>query len=421
MTDQPHVVILGAGFGGLGVVERLRAANVRITLIDKNPYHTFQPLLYQVATNELGPSAVSFPLQELSNQYANLRFIEAAVQKIDLVNRQVLVAGQPPQQYDYLVIALGAVVNYFQTPGAASYALPMYTLNDALRLKAKILSQLEAAHQNPALCDEGALTFCVVGGGPTGVEVAGAIAELLRSDFIKDYPNLPTSRARIMLFEYAPDLLGPFQPALRNYAREELVKRGVDVRTSNGVSQVNAASIVLSTGESIKTQTLIWAAGLQANPLVASLGIPLAHGDRIPIDADLQITGHPNAFALGDIAAMKDAKTGAPLPGLGAVALQAGEYLGESIQRRLANQAVEPFVYCDKGTMATIGHGAAIVELPLGLTLTGLPAWLAWLGVHLSLLHTAEQRNTAIVDWGWNLITGRRGESGLSTDAKTPA
>ena len=420
MTEQPQVVILGAGFGGLGVVERLRDAPVQITLIDKHDYHTFQPLLYQVATDELGPAEVAFPIRELLHLHPNLRFHQSAVQRIDLANKQVSVADIPPLRYDYLVVALGAVVNFFHTPGAEQYAWPMYTLDDALRLKSKILSTFETVDKNPALIGEGALNFCIVGGGPTGVEVAGAITELLRSEFSQDYPNLPVAQARVLLFEHSPHVLAPFQPALRQYARETLEKRGVEVHTRVGVSKVNAYNIELSTGESIKTQTLIWAAGLQANPLASSLGIPLGHGGRIPVDGDLQITGHQGAFALGDIAAMTDPKTGAPLPGLGAVALQAGHYLGESIQRRLAGKPVEPFAYFDKGTMATIGRGAAVVELPLGITMTGLPAWLAWLGIHLSLLSTAAERHSVLVDWGWNMLTRQRGKGILLDDEPRP-
>jgi len=420
MAVQPHLVILGAGFGGLGVLERLRGADLRITLVDKHNYHTFQPLLYQVATDELAPTEVGFPLRELLDRHKNLAFQQSSVRSVDLAKKQVVLADGPPLTYDYLVIALGAVVNFFNTPGAEQFAFPMYTMEDALRLKTKILTTLERVDQNPALADGGALTFCIVGGGPTGVEVAGSLAELLQSELGKEYPNVPLGKAQVHLYEYSPDLLGPFKPALRDYARQALEKRGVNVHTGTGVKQIHADNILLSTGVSVPTQTLVWAAGLQANPLVASLAVPLAHGGRIPVDADLQISGHPGSYALGDIAAMKDVNTGAPLPGLAAVALQAGRYLGESIQDRLAGKTVKPFAYFDKGTMATIGRGAAIAELPLGISMTGLPAWLAWLGVHLTLLSTMAERSCVLVDWGWNMLTRQRGKGMLLGDEGNP-
>ncbi|MEO8269513.1 MAG: NAD(P)/FAD-dependent oxidoreductase [Aureliella sp.] len=416
MSEQPHVVVLGAGFAGLGAIKKLHKANVRITLLDKNDYHTFQPLLYQVATAELAPSEISFPLRDLLHKHPNLTFHQTQAESIDLAGRQVHAAGIPPLAYDYLVVAPGAVVNYFDTPGAQEHALPLYTMEDALRLKAHILTTLETIDKQPTLIDSGALNFCIVGGGPTGVEVAGALIELLQSEFKQDYPNLPIDRAQVLLYEHSPHLLGPFLPELRAYAEKTLRERGVGVHTGTGVSKISATGIELSNGEQMPTRTLIWAAGLQANPIVQSLGVPLAHGGRVPVGADLQLAGHPGVFAIGDIAAMADGKTGALLPGLGAVALQAGHHVGDSIRRLIDGKTVEPFAYFDKGTMATVGRSAAVAQLPLGITLTGLPAWLAWLGVHLTLLSTDAERNSVFVDWGWNLLTKQRSKRTLLGD-----
>ena len=405
MSEIPHVIILGGGFGGIGALKKLRDADVRITLVDHHNYHTFQPLLYQVATDELTPEEVGFPIRELMRHHQNLTFHQAVVTGIDPAIRTVTMDTVAPLKYDYLVLALGAVVNFFKTPGADQYAIPLYTMNDAIRLKEHILKTFEAVDKNPALIDDGAMNFCVVGGGSTGVEVSGALAELLRTDIERDYPNLPVAAAQVLLFEGLPHLLAPFKPKLQNYARQALEERGVKVLTGTGVRQVGPKSVELSTGKTVKTHTLVWAAGLKANPIVHSLGVALAHGERIPVGPDLQVKDCPGVFAIGDIAVMTDGKTGQPLPGLGATALQAGNHIGVTIQRLIEGNPPEPFQYFDKGTMAQIGHGAAVAELPTGQTMTGGLAWLAWLGVHLALLNGAEERISTFVDWGWNLLT----------------
>jgi NADH:ubiquinone reductase (H+-translocating) len=357
MPDQPHVVILGVGFGGIGALKSLSNANVKITIIDKNDYHTFQPLLYQVATDELAPGQVAFPIRELLHDRTNFEFHQAVVKSVDLVSKQVVAEGVAPIHYDCLVLALGAVVNFFRTPGADQYAFPLYTMDDAVRLKQHILKTFEAVDKDPALVAEGALTFCVVGGGATGVEVAGALSELLHVELTKDYPNLPVDKAKVLLFEHSPNLLGAFEPKLETYARRALEERGVEVNTGMGVTKIDPGSVDLSTGATVKAQTLIWAAGLQANPVVHSLGVDLVHGGRIPIGSDLQVKGHPGIFAIGDIAAMTDGKTGKLLPGLGATALQAGHHVGETIKRLAEGKPAEPFEYFDKGFMAQVGHG----------------------------------------------------------------
>jgi NADH dehydrogenase len=410
MAELTHIVILGAGFAGIGAVKKLRDADVRVTIIDKHDYHTFQPLLYQVATDELGPTEIGFPIRELLHGRQNIAFHQTTVQSIDLQRKQVIVEGLSPIQYDYLVLALGGVVNFFHTPGADQYALPLYTMTDANRLKEHILKLFEAVDKNPALVDDGALNFCIVGGGPTGVELAGALVELLREDLKEDYPNLPVDNAQVLLYEHSPNLLGTFAPKLESYARTALEERGVKVQTGIGVAKIGPTSIDLSTGATVKTHTTVWAAGLQASPVVNSLGVELAHGGRIPVGPDLQVKDHPGVFAIGDIAAMTDGKTGQVLPGLGATALQAGRHVGETIKRLLEGKEAESFKYLNKGMMAQVGRGAAVVELPTGGTLKGHLAWLAWLGGHLALLNGAEEKAGIFVDWGWNLLTHKRGK-----------
>src|SRR5262245_45030353 len=420
MQVQPHVVSLGAGFGGIGALNRLRDAAVRIPLISNHDYQTFQPLLYQVATGELSPAEVGFPIRELLHGHTNVTFHQSTVRAIDLAGKQVVADGLPPLEYDYLILGLGAVVNFFDTPGAEQHALPLYTMADAVRIKERILTTFEAVEKNPALIDDGALTFCIVGGGPTGVELAGALADLLRSDLKADYPNLPVDRARIILYEHSSHLLGSFKPTLQTSARKELEARGVEVRTDTSVTRVAPATVGLSSGETVRTHTLIWAAGLQANPVVRSLNVATVHGNRIPVGPDLQVNGHPGVFAIGDNAAMTDGKTGKVLPGLGAVALQGGRHVGDSIKRLAAGQQPEPFRYFDKGTMAQVGRGAGAVELPWGGTLTGHVAWLAWLGVHLALLNGAEEKISTFVDWGWTLLTHKRGKRIILSDEDSP-
>ena len=410
MAVLPHVVILGGGFAGIGAAQKLRDAPVRLTLISKHDYHTFQPLLYQVATDELAPTEVGYPLRDLLHRHKDWTFHQCNVQSIDLANKKVTIDGMPAIDYDYLVIGLGAVVNFHGTAGAAEHSFPLYTMTDAMRLHDQILETFEAVDKNPSLVDDGALTFCIVGGGATGTELAGAMSELLHAELSEDYPNIPTDKFRIVLYEHSPHLLAPFEPKLRDYAEKTLSDRGVEVHTAVGVSEVSPAQIKLTTGDIVKTHTVIWAAGLHANPVAASLGIQLAPGGRIPVNSELQLAGHPEVFAVGDIASTIDAKSGHPLPGLGAVALQAGRYVGKAITQLVDSQPLAPFEYVNKGTMAQIGRGAAVVELPGGATLEGPIAWLAWLGIHLSLLSGAEEKSSVFVDWGWNLITHQRGK-----------
>lgn len=408
MTDKPRVLILGGGFAGLGAAEKLKDAPLDIVLIDRHTYHTFQPMLYQVASNLVNPSDVGHPLRDIFRGQDNIAFRQATVTGIDLDRRQVYLDQQEAQAYDYLVLALGAKVNFFGVNGAEAHAFPLYTLPDAIRLKDHILHRWEAADRDPALVDDGALDVVVVGGGPTGVESAGAIAELYRGDFVKDYPRLPAATARVLLVDLGQALLPMFKKDIQTYTRKALEKRGVEVRLGDGVVAVTPDRVTLRSGETIKAHTLVWGAGLQANPLVQALGVPLAAGGRVPVNPDLSLDGHPEVFVVGDIAWIKDGKTGEVLPQLGGVAMQSGEQAGENIARRLAGQPAEGFSYFDKGTMATIGRGAAVVQMPGGQTMKGKMAFLAWGAVHLALLTGGDSRTKTMVEWGWAGVTRER-------------
>jgi NADH:ubiquinone reductase (H+-translocating) len=322
-----------------------------------------------------------------------------------------------PLRYDYLVLALGAMVNFFGVPGADQHAFPMYTLGDALRLKDHVLRRWEAADRDPALVDDGALNIVIVGGGPTGIESAGALAELYRSNFAEDYPGISQDEARLVLVEAGSELMPMFLPDIRSYTKGALEERGVEVLLGEVVASVEPTRVTLQSGKVIEAHTLIWGAGLQGSPIAGLLGLDLRHGTRVPTEPDLSLADHPEVFVVGDMAWITDTKTAEVLPQLGSVALQAGERAGENIARLVAGKDSEPFAYHDKGTMATIGRGSAVVQTHGGHTITGKPAFLAWGAVHLALLSTGEDRAKAVVDWTWAGFTHERaGRISVRTD-----
>jgi len=416
-TDRPRVLILGGGFGGVGAAKKLEDADADVVLVDRHDYHTFQPLLYQLATGLLEVTAVGHSLRDLLEPQENTTVHQATVASIDLDAREVRFADFDTIGYDHLVLALGAEVNFFGTEGAAEHAFPMYTLPNAVRLKDHLLERWEAVDHDPSLVEDGALNVVIVGGGPTGVETAGAVAELYRAAFAKDYPAIPQEQARVILVEAGPELFSMFKPNLREYATKALTKRTVEVMTGAMVAAVSPTRVTLKSGEELKAHTLVWGAGLQGNALVRSLGIELQRGNRIGVQADLTLPDHPEVYVLGDVAAITDAKTEQVLPQLGSVALQSGEHAGETIARRIAGKEAKPFKYHDKGTMATIGRGSAVVQMLAGRTLTGLKAQLAWGTVHLALLPTNEDRAKAVIDWaGAGLSHQRVGRITVGTD-----
>jgi NADH dehydrogenase len=405
---RPHVLILGAGFAGLGAAEELKKAAVDVTLIDRHNYHTFQPLLYQVATNLLDVDIVGRPIRDAIHKQDNLTFHQTAVTHIDLENRKVAFKDMEALSYDYLVLALGAKVNFYGVKGAAENAFPLYTLVDATRLKKQILTRFETADKDPSQIEDGALNFVIVGGGPTGVEVSGALAQFIYHDLVKDYPSLPIDKSRIILVDGGPALLRMFKEKAQVYTKRKLEELGVEVRLGWRVEEVAPTRVTFHTGKQLNTHTLIWAGGLQANPLVKDLDVPLAPGNRLPVGPDLTLSGHPEVYVAGDIAMITDGKTAETLPQLGSVAIQTGQHVADNITRQEQRKSVKPFKYLDKGTMATIAKGAAVLQMPRGRTLTGEAAWLSWGAVHLALLGGGGQRASALVKYGFALFTGRR-------------
>jgi NADH dehydrogenase len=410
-------LILGGGFAGIGAARKLKDADVDVVLVDRHDYHTFQPLLYQLATGLLETTAVGHSLRDLVKDQDNAAIHKAPITEIDLEARQVRFEGLEPVTYDFLVLALGAEVNFFGTEGAAEHAFPMYTLPDAVRLKNHVLERWEATDKDAALVEDGALNVVVVGGGPTGVETAGAVAELYRANFDRDYPGISQEKARVILVEAGEEIFAMFKPNLREYARDALEERTVEVMTGARVQSVSPTRVTLASGEVIPAHTLVWGAGLQGNSIVQSLGIELERGNRIAVGPDLELTGHPGVYVVGDIAAITDSKTQQVLPQLGSVALQSGEHAGETIARRVAGKATKPFKYKDKGTMAAIGRNAAVVQMLGGKTMKGHKAQFAWRTVHLALLPTNEDRAKAIVDWAGSELTHQRvGRITVETD-----
>jgi NADH dehydrogenase len=405
---RPRVVVLGGGFAGIGAARELKDADVDVVVVDKHDYHTFQPLLYQLATGLLETTAVGHSLRDLVKGQDNTAIHKAPVTAIDLDAKEVRFDGLAPIAYDYLVLALGAQVNFFGTEGAAEHAFPMYTLPDAIKLKDHVLERWEAADKDSELVDDGALTVVVVGGGPTGVETAGALAELYRSNFVTDYPAIPQEKARVVLVEAGDEIFAMFKPNLREYAKDALEQRTVEVMTGARVQSVSPTRVTLASGDVIPAHTLVWGAGLQGNALVQSLGIELQRGNRIAVGPDLELPGHPGVFVVGDVAAITDSKTERVLPQLGSVALQSGEHVGETISRRVAGKSTKPFKYRDKGTMAAIGRHAAVVQMLGGKTMKGRKAQAAWRIVHLALLPTNEDRAKAVVDWAGSEFTHQR-------------
>jgi NADH dehydrogenase len=313
---RPRVLILGGGFAGVGAAQALAKADVEVVIVDEHDYHTFKPLLYQFATGLLEQTAVGHQLRDLVKKQENTRVHNDTIEAIDLEAREVRFGELKPLSYDSLVLGVGAEVNFFGVQGAADHAFPLYTLPDATRLKDHILERWEAADRDPGLISDGALNAVVVGGGPTGVETAGALAELYHDVFTKDYPDVPAGAATITLIEAGPDLFTMFKENLREYTREALGKLEVEVRTGEVVQSVEPTRVTLKSGTVLPAHTLVWGAGLQGNGLLDGLGLELQRGKRLAVDEHLRVPSHPEVYAVGDLAAITDEKTGQVLTSL---------------------------------------------------------------------------------------------------------
>jgi NADH dehydrogenase len=414
-----HVLIVGGGFAGLNCARKLASnPNVRITLLDKNNYQQFQPLLYQVATSILGPGNIAFNLRGTLRGHPNVDVKMTEVISIDLNTRTVQTAQGQQYQGDFLVLAAGSQANFFGTPGADEHSYPLYSLHDAERLRSRILAMLESADRDPTLLAKGALNFVIVGAGPTGTEMAGAFGDMLQSSLKREtrdkvYKNLAVDRGQILLVDGGHAVLSAFSPKAQTYAAKMLAERGVKLRLDTRVKEVGSGHVVLSDGSRIPTRTVIWAGGLKASSLSGNLGITTGHGDRIDVLADLTVPGFKGVYALGDFANIAD-KDGKPLPQLGSVAEQSGKHCAKNILLDIAGKPRDLFHYFDKGIMAMIGRNSSVAEVGEHRhELEGAIAFAAWLGVHAALLSSTRAKIEAFMEWAWDYFGGARGDAVL--------
>jgi NADH:quinone reductase (non-electrogenic) len=399
-SGQPRVIVVGAGFAGLAAVAELARTGAQVMLIDRNVYSTFQPLLYQVATAGLNPGDVAYPARSFTAK-RGARFRPGELTSIDAAARRITLVDGAQFDYDYLVLATGVTATYYGVPGAAEHTLGLYTRRDAITLRDHIVARLERIDIAP----EQDVNFTVVGGGATGVELAGSLAELRSTALGAAYPGIAESRVHIRLVEQFPVLLGPFKPPLQAYAYRQLQARGVDVRLNTKIREVTPGSVRLENGEDLPSDVTVWAAGVAAPGVVAHWGLPQGRGGRVRVRPDLRVIGQDRIFAVGDIALIDEQ----PLPQLAQPAIQTGRHAGRQIGRLLAGQQATGFSYHDKGIMANIGRNSAVVQLPRGLRIRGTLAWFAWLGLHLITLLGNRNRLSALVNLSYRYLAWSHG------------
>jgi NADH dehydrogenase len=430
---MPHVVIIGGGFGGLDAAKALAGANAQVTLIDRHNYHLFQPLLYQVATASLSPGDVASPIRWILRRQKNVAVLLGDAREIDTAARRVLIGPSPAEHggfagesigYDYLIVATGSGHAYFGHDEWETRAPGLKTLDDALEMRRRVLLSFEAAEReaDPA-AQRRLLTFVIVGGGPTGVELAGALAEIARQSLRNDFRRIRPESARIVLVEGGPYLLAPFPDPLRAEARKALERLGVEVKTNSIVTGIDAAGVTYraqgqsgagapspgaataQTIERIDAETVLWAAGVAASPLAKSLGVPLDRVGRVTPEPTLALAAHPEIFVVGDLCAFVE--DGKPLPGVAQVAMQQGAHAGRNIRRAIEGRPLEPFRYKDYGIMATIGRGSAVGYV-FGLKIAGFTAWLFWIFLHIFWLIGFRNRAAVMAEWAWAYMTLQR-------------
>ncbi len=404
------MVIVGAGFAGLSAARALMGKPVEVTIVDQRNFHTFQPLLYEVATAGLDAGDVAYPVRAIFGRAANVQFRLATVTGVDWHRHQVLLEDADPLPFDSVIVASGATARYFGIPGASEYGFPLYTLTDARRLRDHILRRLEDADADPNGESASLLTFVVVGGGPTGVEVAGALAELLDVAVRHDGFHFTRETGRIVVVDGLGRLLTPFKASAAAYAARTLEGRGVELQFGRMVKKVTPDCVELDDGSMIPTRTVVWAGGITVEDTVASqLGLEAESNGRLIVDGDLTITGRHDAYAVGDAAAVPwgspSGNSGRICPQLAQVAIQSGRHAAAQIVNRIDGRPTQPFRYRDKGIMATIGRRAAITQFPAGLTVHGTLGWLAWLGLHLLYLIGFRNRIVVLVNWSWRYLS----------------
>jgi len=410
--SQPRIIIVGAGFGGLAAAKALKNTPAEILLIDRTNHHLFQPLLYQVATSVLTPGQIATPIRGVLRNQKNTTVIMGEVTGVDKDQKCVIVSDADRQNvpiaYDYLILATGASHSYFGHNEFAEYAPGLKSLADAEAARNKILQAFETAEaEEDTTRHRDLLTFILVGAGPTGVEMAGALAIFVRSTLKSDFRRIDPASARIVLVDMAPKVLGPFSESLSKAAKQRLENLGVEVRLGHSVDQIDAEGIVIA-GERIACKTVIWTAGVAPSPAGKWLNVETDRAGRVRIQKDLTVPGHPEIFVAGDTASLD--QNGKPLPGVAQVAIQQGRYAGKLIRSRVVgNRPPGPFSYFDKGTMAVVGKGFAVLQSGK-VQISGFGAWLTWAAVHLQFLATSSLRLSVFLQWVWTYVTGQRGD-----------
>jgi len=405
-SNEAGVVIVGAGFAGIECARRLGDRGVRVTLVDRHNYSQFQPLLYQVATAQMAAANVARPLREAFRRHPTVDVKLACASAVDPVGKTVTCVDGTTFRGSHIVLAAGSRPNFYDTPGADTHAFPLYALADGERLRSRIFEVFEDADRDPGVIAKGALNIVVVGGGPTGVEMAGAIAEIARFSLARDFRHIDTRDARVILIEAGTQLLSAFPDRLSQQALRDLKRLGVDVRFGQPVTAIASDAVTVG-DETIPANTIIWAAGVQSSPLGRSLGVELDRAGRVLVNPDLSVPGHPEIFVIGDMASLKDAR-GRPLPGVAQVAMQQGAWAAANIVSAIEGKPGRPFRYRDLGNMATIGRNSAVADIR-GLRLTGFVAWLAWAVVHILNLIGFRNRVLVGLQWLWSYITLQRG------------
>lgn len=408
MAPRPRVLVVGVGFAGLNAVRELRKEAVDILLIDRNNFHTFQPLLYQVATSGLQPGDIVQPARHILHKQKNVDFRHASVEHIDFNEKLVVVDDGAPIPYDYLILGTGLTTAFFGVEGAEEYGFPLKSVQDAVRLRAHVLRCFEEANEHTDRVDDGLLTFAVVGGGATGVEMVGALKELVDEVLKKDFPGLDLDRVRVVLVERQNSIMTSYSEKLQRYTIDELRSRGVEVMLETSVAKVLSSGVELDGGDFLKAHTLIWAAGVRTTSMADKLGLEQSSGGRIVTNDALQANGHPEAFVVGDLSGATD-DNGQHYPQVAQVAIQQGQRAAQNIIRLQRGLEPESFAYNDLGNMATIGRHAAILERPSGFSLTGGLAWLGWLFIHLISLIGFRNRLSVLVNWIYSYFTWDRG------------
>jgi NADH:ubiquinone reductase (H+-translocating) len=409
MPQDARVVVVGGGFGGLTVAKELRRAPVQLTLVDRQNHHLFQPLLYQVAMAGLAPSEIAVPIRALLAKHDNTTVLLDEVVHVDLAQKVVQVAESEPLPYDYLVLAPGARTHYFGHDEWEAYAPGLKSIDDAVEIRRRVLLAFEAAERerNPGKRSK-LLSFIVIGGGPTGVELAGSIAELGHYVLGRDFKHVRPSETRVLLLEGGPRVLASFDPELSEKTVRQLSELGVHVRTGSVVSHIGPEGVTLNSGEVLLAETVVWAAGVASSPLLAKVGLDVDRAGRAKVEPDCSIPGHPEVFVIGDAAFMLG-EDGKPLPGVSPTAMQMARHVAKQITGELAGKPQRtPFKYRDKGSMATIGRSRAIAQVGK-LKLSGFMAWMAWLLVHIWFLIGFRNRVLVLFDWAWSYVFYRRG------------